>query len=109
MYYLLIAAAAALAGPGTGPELIRIDVQQAEMEKLSDEDIRRVRYNVRQWEHELNTEAVVFLRRFESLDACKRARAAIRIAMRDAGRTGDIRSNCYREKPGDGNQRVAKD
>ena len=108
MYYLLVAAAVALTGPGDAPELTRIDVQEATFERLSEDDVRRVQYNVRKWETEMDAEAAVFLRRFESLEACKSVRAKIRIAMRDAGKSNAIRSNCYREQPG-GDQRVAND
>jgi hypothetical protein len=109
MYYLLVAAAVALTGPGTGPDLARVDMQASELERLSDDDIRRVRYNVRKWENVMNAETVVFFKRFESLETCKSARASIRIAMRDAGKNQSFRSNCFRETPGTGNQRVAND
>lgn len=107
MYYLLIAAAVSLTGPGTAPELTRVDIQQDAFERLSEEDIKRVRYNVRKWENEMNAETVVFMRKFDSLEACKSVRASIRIAMRDAGKREALRSNCYQETPAD--QRLAND
>jgi hypothetical protein len=107
MYYLLVAAAVALTGPGNAPELTRIEVNESSFERLSEEDVRRVRYNVRKWENDMNAETVVFLRKFETLEACKSVRASIRIAMRDAGKSDALRSNCYQETPAD--QRLAND
>ncbi|WP_416896961.1 MAG: hypothetical protein ACMVY4_15800 [Minwuia sp.] len=98
MYYLLVAAAVSVTAPTADHGLITIEDNVKPAQGLSAYDLQRINYNVRNWEAELGSEATVHFGTFDDLEACKAARADLRIAMREAGTYEQMRSNCYESK-----------
>ncbi|WP_417513573.1 hypothetical protein [Minwuia sp.] len=98
MYYLLVAAAVGIGTPASdhGLETIKDNVKPAS--ELTTYDMQRINYNVRNWEAEMQAEATVHFGAYDSLEACKAARAELRIAMREAGNYEQMRSNCFESK-----------
>ena len=98
MYYLLVAAAVSVSAPAADTGLVTIEDNIKPVDGLSAYDQQRINYNVRNWEAELSSDVTVHFGTFDSLEACKAARAELRIAMRDAGTDEQMRSNCYESK-----------
>lgn len=98
MYYLLVAAAAGITTPAADHGLTTIVDNAKPTSEITAYDAQRINYNVRNWEAELDASATVHFGAYDSLEACKAARADLRTAMRDAGLEDQIRSNCYESK-----------
>ena len=98
MYYLLIAAAMGVGVPAEEAALIQVQNEIAPNEALTTYDQQRISYNVRNWSSELGADVTVHFGSYDSLDACKAARAEIRLVMRDADQADQIRSNCFESK-----------
>lgn len=98
MYYLLVAAAVGVTAPASDHGLTTIVDNAKPSSEITAYDAQRINYNVRNWEAELNADATVHFGAYDSLEACKAARADLRTAMRDAGLEDQIRSNCYESK-----------
>lgn len=98
MYYLLVAAAVSISAPTADHGLTPVTTDAKPASELTAYDAQRIRYNVRNWEAEMNSDANVHFGAYDSLAACKAARADLRIAMRDNGQSEQFRSNCFESK-----------
>lgn len=98
MYYLLVAAAVSISAPTADHNLTEVTDTVKPAPELTAFDAQRINYNVRNWEAELGSDANVHFGTYDSLEACKAARADLRIAMREAGTYEQMRSNCYESK-----------
>lgn len=98
MYYLLIAAAMGVGVPAEESALIQVTENVVPNEALTAYDQQRINYNVRNWEAELGGQAIVHFGTYDDLEACKAARAEIRLALRDADKADAIRSNCFESR-----------
>lgn len=98
MYYLLVAAAVAVSTPAADHGLTTVTDNAKPASELTAFDAQRINYNVRTWEAEMNSDATVHFGAYDSLEACKSARAELRIAMREAGTYEQMRSNCFESK-----------
>jgi hypothetical protein len=98
MYYLLVAAAVSISAPTADTGLITVKQDVKPAANLSAYDTQRINYNVRNWEAEMNSDSTVHFGAYDSLEACKAARADLRIALREAGQSEQARSNCFESK-----------
>jgi hypothetical protein len=98
MYYLLVAAAVSISAPTADHGLTTVNADAKPSSDLTAYDAQRINYNVRNWEAEMGSDATVHFGAYDSLEACKAARADLRIAMRDAGQSEEFRSNCFESK-----------
>lgn len=98
MYYLLIVAAMGVGVPTDDAALVQIKDNTTPNDALTAYDQQRISYNVRNWEAELKSKVSVHFGAYDDLEACKAARAEIRLALRDADKADAIRSNCFESK-----------
>ena len=98
MYYLIVAAAVAVSTPAADHGLKVVETAAKPAPELTAYDAQRINYNVRNWEAELNSDTTVHFGAYDSLEACKAARAELRVAMREAGTDEQMRSNCFESK-----------
>lgn len=98
MYYLLAVVAASVSLPVDGEKLNQVAADGLPAAELTAYDERRIDYNVRQWEGELNEEAQVHIGIFETLEECKSFRGSLRIALREADVADRIHSNCFESR-----------
>ncbi len=98
MFYLIVAATAGVATPAADHGLTTIQNNEVPAQALTAYDMRRINYNIRNWEAELQSDANVHFGTYEGLEACKAARAELRIALREAGLNDQVRSNCFESR-----------
>lgn len=98
MYYLLVAVAAAVALPSGGEKLEPVAQAGLPHAQLTDYDARRIDYKARQWREDLNEETRLHVGLYDSLEACKSARADLRLELRDSDIADRMRSNCFESR-----------
>lgn len=101
MYYLLIVAAAGFNLPADNVDINQVALETTPNEALTAYDQRRISYKVREWQGELGqngNEMVVWFGNYDNLDACKAARAEIRIEMINRGDEQATRSGCFQSR-----------
>ena len=98
MYYLLVAVAAGISAPAADHGLTTVQANEVPAQSLTAYDMRRINYNVRTWEGELQTDATVHFGSYDGLEVCKTARAELRAAMAEAGLEAQLRSNCFESR-----------